>query len=121
MLSKHVGDFYCLNCLHSFRTKEVCENKYFCGAAISSKDNKILESNQYRKSDKTPSVIYAGLESLIKRIDGCKKYFEKSSATKVGEHIPCGYSVSTMWTFDGIENKHDVNRGEDCMKNFVDP
>ena len=32
--SKHDGDFYCLNCLHSFRTKnnleshrKVCENK----------------------------------------------------------------------------------------------
>ena len=34
--SKHVGDFYCLNCLHSFRTKpqleyhkEACEIKIF--------------------------------------------------------------------------------------------
>ena len=34
--SKNDGDFYCLNCLHSFRTKDkfqwhkrVCENKYF--------------------------------------------------------------------------------------------
>ena len=34
--SKHKGDFYCLNCLHSFRTKskvkshkKVCQNKDF--------------------------------------------------------------------------------------------
>ena len=34
--------------------------------------------------------------------------------TKVGKYIPCGYSVSTIWAFDGIENKHDVYRGKDC-------
>ena len=24
--------------------------------------------------------------------------------------------MSTIWTFDGIENKHDAYRGEGCMK-----
>ena len=33
---------------------------------------KILEFNQYWKSDKAPFIIYADLESLIVRIDGCK-------------------------------------------------
>ena len=31
----------------------------------------------------------------------------------MGERIPCGYSVSIIWTFDGTENKHDVYRGVD--------
>ena len=26
--------------------------------------------------------------------------------------------MSTIWTFDGIENKDDVYRGEDCTKKF---
>ena len=30
----------------------------------------------------------------------------------------CGYSMSTIWTFDGVENKHDIYWGEDCMKKF---
>ena len=58
----------------------------------------------------TPSIIYADLESLIKRIDRCKYSSEKSSTTKSGEDIPCDYSMSTIWTFDGLENKHDVYR-----------
>ena len=38
------------------------------------------------------------------------KRFQKSPGQvelkdKIGEHIPCGYSMSTIWTFDGIENK----------------
>ena len=33
IMLKHVGDFYSLNCLHSFRTKtgisqKICQNKY---------------------------------------------------------------------------------------------
>ena len=40
---------------------------------MSSKDTKMLEFNHYQKFDKTASLIYADLESLIKRIDGCMK------------------------------------------------
>ena len=70
--------------------------------------SKILESNQYQKSDKAPSILYADLESLIRRIDRCKNIFEKSSTRKVGEHIPRGCSMSTMRMFDDIENMHDI-------------
>ena len=36
-----------------------------------SEDNKILEFNQYQKSDKAPFIIYADLECLTKKIDEC--------------------------------------------------
>ena len=52
------------------------------------KGTKILAFNQCRKSDKTLSIIYLYLEPFIKRKDGCKKNFEKSSTKVVGEHIP---------------------------------
>ena len=48
-------------------------------------------------------------------MDNCKNKPESSSATKIGEHIPCGYSVSTVWAFDNMENKHDLYRGEDFV------
>ena len=41
-------------------------------------------------------TIYADLESLIKKIVGWVNNLEKSSATKIGEHVPCGYSMSTI-------------------------
>ena len=28
--------------------------------------------------------------------------------------------MSTIWSFDGIENKHVVYRGKDCMKKFCE-
>ena len=30
------------------------------------------------------------------------------------------YSMSTIWTFDGIENKDDVYRGDNGMNNFCE-
>ena len=45
IMSKHNGNFYYFNCLHSFRTKnkfkshkKVCENWTFCVVAMPSKD-----------------------------------------------------------------------------------
>ena len=51
--SSHVADFYCLNCLHSCRTKDklkkhenVCENHGCCYTETSKEDNKILKYNR---------------------------------------------------------------------------
>ena len=84
--SKNNGDFYCANCLHSFRTKnnlkshkEACENKDFCSIIMPSQDTKILEFGQYQKSDKAPFIIYADLERMIDKLDGCKNNPENSS------------------------------------------
>ena len=35
----------------------------FCNVKLPSEDTKILEFNQYQKSDKTPFNVYADLES----------------------------------------------------------
>ena len=81
-----------------------------------SEDTKISESNQYQKSDKALFIIYADLECLIEKIDGCKNNPENSSTTKVSEHIPSGFSMSTISSFKSLENKQDVYRGKDCTK-----
>ena len=72
--SNHKGDFYCLNCLPSFRTENklkshenACKNKDFCAIAMPSEKNNILEFNQYMKSDKMPYIIYVDIESSIKK------------------------------------------------------
>ena len=48
---------------------------------MSSEDITILELNQYHKSDKAPFIIYADLEYLIVKKDGCKTNPEKWSTT----------------------------------------
>ena len=81
-----------------------------------SKDTKILEFNQYQKSDKAPFIICADLECIIEKIDRFKSKRENSSATKVSKHIPSGFSMSIISSFRSIEIKHGVYRGKDCMK-----
>ena len=44
-------------------------------------NTRLLELNLYCKSDKTPFIIYADLETLIENIDGCKNKLEKSFTT----------------------------------------
>ena len=85
-----------------------------------SEDDDILEFNQYQKFDKAIFIIYADLECLIEKIDECKNNPENSFTTKVSEHIPSGFSMSTIQSFKSIENKHDIFRGRDCMKKFCE-
>ena len=81
-----------------------------------SEDTKILLFNQYQKSGKARFIDYADLECIKEKIDGCKNDPENSSATKVSEHIPSGFSLSTISLFKSLENKHDVYRDKDCMR-----
>ena len=80
-----------------------------------SNGTKILESNQYQKSDKTSFVIHADFECLIEKINP-----ENSSTTKVSKHIPSGFSRTTISSFKSIENKHDVCKGKGFQKKFCE-
>ena len=69
--ANHNRDFYCLNCLHSFRTDNalkihegLCGNNDYCHVEMPTQGNKTLRYNHGEKSLKTPFVIYADLECL---------------------------------------------------------
>ena len=49
-----------------------------------SEKGNILEFNQYIRSNKMVCIIYADIESLIKKINGYVNNPENSSATKMG-------------------------------------
>ena len=85
-----------------------------------SDDIKILELNHSQKFNKAPFKIYADLECLIEKIDGCKNNPEDTSTTKESEHIQSGFSTSTISSFRSIENKLDVCRGKNCMRKFCE-
>ena len=83
-------------------------------------DTKILEFNQYQKSDKTPFIIYADLEFFTEKSNECNKNPENLSTAKISEHIPSGFYMSTISSFKSIENQKDVFRGKDYMKKFCE-
>ena len=72
--SNHNGDFYCLNCFHSYTTEKklkkherICKDHDFCHVKMPNEDNKILKYNPGEKSLNVPFIIYADLECLLKK------------------------------------------------------
>ena len=98
--------------------KKVCKNKDFCNVIMPSEDTEILGFNRYEKSDEEPFIFYADLECILEKIDGCKNDPKNLSTTKVNEHIPLRFSISTVSSFRNIEIKPDVCRGKYPMETF---
>ena len=124
--SNHNADFYCLNCFHSYRTKnkleahkKICENHDYCHVEMPTKGNNTIKYNHGEKSIKMPfTIIYADLECLLEKIDTCENDPNKSSTTKINKHISSSYSIFTHCSFDESKNKLNYYRGDDCMKKF---
>ena len=75
--SNHNGDSYCMNCFHSYGTQKafkkhmkVCEDKDYCYVEMPEGDASIKYHHGV-KSMRTAFVMYADLESLLKKMDTC--------------------------------------------------
>ena len=66
-------------------------------------------------------IIYIDLESLIGKINGYENNPEKSSTTKIGEHIPYGYTMSRILGFDLIspEKKTELKSRKDVKECYI--
>ena len=123
--SNHIGDFYCLGCLQSFRTdnalkkhEKLCDKHDYCHVRMPTEDKKILKYNHGEKSSKAPFTIIFDLECLLKKEQSCQNNPEKSYAEIKAKHEPSGYSLSLICSFDATKNRHYFYRGKDCIENF---
>ena len=121
--SNHNGNFYCLNCIHSYTTKEklkkherMCKDHDFCSIKMPDEDRKILKNNPGEKSLKVPWIIFVDLECLLEKIDTCQNNPEKSYEENKAKHTASGYSLVTCRSFDKSKNERKYYRGEDCME-----
>ena len=101
--ANHNGDFYCLNCLHSFRTdnalkrhERLCDNNDYCNVEMPKPCNKTLKYNHGEKSLKTPFVIYADLECLLIKKQSCQNNPNESYTERKAIHEPCGYALDLV-------------------------
>ena len=123
--SNHCGDFHCLNCFRSYRTKsklelhkKICENHDYCKVEMPTKDNNIIKYNHGEKSMKASFVIYGDLECILEKMNTSMNNPNESYTTKINKYIPSGYSIFTSCSFDESKNKLNYYRGNDCMKKF---
>ena len=110
--SNNHGDFYCLGCLHSFRTdnalkrhERLCGNNDYCHVEMPTKDNKTLKYYHGEKSLKAPFTIYADLECLLIKEQSCQNSPKESYTETNTKHEPSGYTLSLICSFDKIKNK----------------
>ena len=125
--SNHNGDFYCLNCLHSYRTnrklkkhEKICKNHDFCHIKMPNANKNILESKPRKKSIKHAFFICVNLECLLLKMNTCNNNPNNSYTIAKALHKPSGYSLLTSCLFDKSENKQTYYRGIDCMTRFCD-
>ena len=113
------------NCLHSFRTKSVLDNheklcddnEYTYSNAW--QENKILTYLENNKSEIIPYVIYANFEYLLMKKDSSENNPNNSYTEKKAAHIPCGYSINLVSSFDSNKNEQwSFYTGNDCTINF---
>ena len=118
--SNHNGDFYCLNCLHLYRTisklrkhEKICKNHDFFHLKMPHVENYILESKPGKKSLKQPFIIYADLECLSLKTNTYNNNPNKSYTTVKALNKSSGYSLLASCSFDKSKNKPTYYREKD--------
>ena len=88
----------CLNCFNGFNTpdslnkhKEYCYNNE-CFKIVMPPPGTYLRFKNFLHSEKVPFVIYADFECLIKPMDNCNPYPNKSYTKKYQKHEPISFS-----------------------------
>ena len=81
--------------------------------------HKSLWLNRYQKLDKAPFISYPDLERFVEKVYGSKNDAKNSYTTRVGEHIPSGFSMSKISSFKSIKGEDGVCRVLVVWKSFV--
>ena len=124
--SNNNGDFYCLNCFHSYRThnklkkhETVCNNHDYCHLDMPKEDEKMLKYNHGEKSLKAPFIITADLECILENEQSRQNNSENPYTERKAKHKPSSYSWSSICWFDATKNKHNFYTGKDTKKSEI--
>ena len=117
------GDFYCLSCLHSFRTdnalkkhERLCNNHDYFKIDMPKEDKNILRYNHGEKSLKVAHAFYLDTESLLVKQQSSQNNPEESFAERKAIHEACGYSLNLVTSCDSNKSTHSFYRGTDWIK-----
>ena len=101
-ISNHHGDFYCLNCFHSYtilnkikKHERVCNNHDYCRIDMP-EEHEEIKYLPGEKSLKAPFILFVDLECLLKKTQYCQNnpnvqyahlMIQKTNAIFIGERI----------------------------------
>ena len=111
--SSNNGQFYCLNCFHSYRAfnklkklEKACNNHDYYHGDMPEEVQNILKCSPGDKLLKAPIIIYADLECLLKKEQSRQNILKNSYTQRKAKGKPSGYSLSSVFSFDETKNKH---------------
>ena len=81
-----------------------------------SKDKNTLSYSLREKSLREPQIFYLDLESLLVKTQSCHNNPEKSYTERKAVHVPSGYSLDLVTSYDQNKYKHTLYGGTDCTK-----
>ena len=123
--SNHVGDFYCLNYLHSYRAKEtlkkhekVCKDHDYCNVKMTGEDKKNIKIQPRRRVIKSSihDLCWLRMFAWKNGLMCVKMILKNLLQKKKAKHMSSGYSWITYCSFDASKNEWGYYRGKDCME-----
>ena len=105
--SNHHGDFYCLNCFHSYTTlnklkkhERVCNNHDYCRIDMPQEHEKI----KYLPGDKSLKALFIAYVDF-KKMQYCQNNPKNSYTEKKAKHKPSGYAWCSICSFDDTKKQ----------------
>ena len=81
-------------------------------------DTKYLSSTSGKNTLRVPKIKYDDFECLLFKMNSCEKNTNMSYTEKKNQHVPCGYSLTTCYSYDQSLNKSPYYRSPDCVEKF---
>ena len=97
---KHLGDFYCLSCYHSYSTKDKLKNIKMCESWLllfrnGKRRQQNIKIQPWRKVYESSIYYLSWFKSLLEKINTYHNNPKKSSTTKINKQAASGYSLFT--------------------------
>ena len=117
---------YCFGCLHSFRCKPTWEKHTqrrkehdFCKVKLPKKGKNIKKYRFGTKTSRMNDTIYLDFECLLINQDVSLNNPPNSHTTNISQHIPSGYSISTLRNHNESSNVKYCG-GKDFIQKLCD-
>jgi len=120
---------FCMYCLQCFSSERILiKHKDNCiqvngeqAVKMPDKDNNILKFNNFQKQQAVPFVIYADVEAITEKVQGCMPSDGKSYTEAYQKHKDCGYGYKVVCCYDDkYTQKEQIYRGENAVYQFME-
>ena len=115
-------DYYYFGCFHSFRCKstlekhtQLCKDHNFCKTKLPENNKKVKEHKFGSKALRMNDITYVDLECVLVNYDTCSNDPNKSHTINIVQHMPSGYSITTLRNHNN-STRVIKYRGEGCIQ-----